>query len=63
MNVYMLEDINSGLFYRRQSYECWVEQAKASIWTNRIGPAGAKSYRFKRRKPVIRTFKLEPTDV
>lgn len=61
----MLEDTNTGLFYRRrQAYECWVEQGKASIWTNRVGPAQAKTcaHRFKGRKSVIRIFKLEPTD-
>jgi len=63
MNVYMLEDASTGLFYRRRgsSYDCWVEQKKASIWTSRVGPAQALTYahRFKSRKPVIRTFKLE----
>ncbi len=66
MNVYMLEDTKTGTFYRRRGsgWECWVEQKDASIWTSRRGPAQALTYasRFKKRKPVIRTFKLEPID-
>jgi hypothetical protein len=66
MNVYMLEDAKTGMFYRRSGsrWSCWVEQKVASVWTNRIGPAQALTYdhRFKNRKPVIRTFKLEPVN-
>jgi hypothetical protein len=62
MKVYMLEDTNTGLFYRRrQAYDCWVEQGKASIWTNRVGPSQARTYahRMKNRKPVVQIFTLE----
>ncbi len=66
MNVYMLEDAKTGLFYRRKrgSWDCWVKQKDASIWTSRRGPAAALTvkHRFKSRNPIIRTFKLEPTD-
>jgi hypothetical protein len=66
MNVYMLEDTESGQFYRRRGsgWQCWVEQKKASVWTSRQGPAAAMSteHRFKNRNPIIRTFKLEPND-
>jgi len=64
MNAYMLEDTETGLFYRRKrgSWDCWTEQKKASVWTTRGGPAAALTmrHRFKNRNPVIRTFKLEP---
>ena len=63
MNVYMLEDTETGLFYRRNqgSWDCWTEQKKASVWTNRVGPAAALTVRrrFKNTNPVIRTFTLE----
>ena len=66
MNVYMLEDTQTGLFYRRKhySFNCWTEQKKASVWTSRGGPAAALTvrHRFKNQNPVIRTFKLEPCD-
>jgi hypothetical protein len=66
MNVYMLEDTKTGMFYRRRgsAYQCWVEQKDASIWTSRRGPAQAMTYvsKMKKRQPVIRTFKLEPCD-
>jgi hypothetical protein len=67
MNVYMLEDIKSGLFYRRlgSEWSCWVEQKEASIWTSRRGPAQALTvaHRFKNRTPIIQTFRLEKIDV
>ena len=66
MNVYMLEDTKTGMFYRRRGsgYNCWVEQKDASIWTSRRGPSQALTYvsRFKKRDPVIRSFKLELND-
>lgn len=66
MNVYMLEDTKTETFYRRRgsAYDCWVPQKEASVWTSRRGPAQAQTYayRFKKRKPVIRTFRLELVD-
>ena len=47
MNAYMLRDNHTGLFYRRTkgsySPSVWVEQAKASIWVTKNGPAQSKS--------------------
>ena len=63
MNVYMLEDAKTGKFYRRRGSGeiCWVEQKDASIWTS--SPTQALMYVSRmKRKPVIRIFKLEPTD-
>lgn len=43
--VYMLRDVNTGLFYRRQGSHglTWVPQGKASVWSNRVGPTSAKA--------------------
>ena len=64
MNVYMLEDAKTGMFYRRRGsgYDCWVEQKDASIWTSRRGPAQALTCVHQKRQPIIRTFTLEPTN-
>jgi len=45
MTVYMLRNNETGLYYRRKhgSWDRWVEQKKASIWTSKIGPAAAMS--------------------
>lgn len=63
MNVYMVQDTISGLFYLRRCSggDCWVEQKKASIWTNKIGPTQALTYayHFKKQNPVIRTYQSE----
>lgn len=62
MNVYMLQDTISGLFYRRRdSCPRWVKQTDASIWTSMRGPSQALTYayRFKKQNPVIRTYQSE----
>lgn len=43
MTVYMLRDNRTGRYYCRkhESWNRWVEQKKASIWTSRGGPAAA----------------------
>lgn len=64
MNVYMIEDTSSGLFYRKHLYRWWVPQKDASIWTSKRGPGQVVkvAYRMKDTTPMIRTYKLESTD-
>jgi hypothetical protein len=59
MKVYMIQDADTGLFYKRRGG--WVEQDKgAAIWTNKAGvTAGKGSYRIRGHNIVVRTFRLE----
>lgn len=45
MKVYMLRDVVTRLFYRRNRpiNKRWVEQKKASVWTNKIGPVAVQT--------------------
>jgi hypothetical protein len=58
MNVYMLQNTDTGLYYKRRGG--WVSQDKGAIWTTRGGPNSAKgSCWCAGENMVIRTFKLE----
>jgi hypothetical protein len=58
MNVYMLQNTVTGLYYKRRGG--WVEQDQAAIWTNKSGVnAGKGSHHVRGYDVVIRTFKLE----
>lgn len=45
MKIYMLRDVVTGLFYRRNRpiNKQWVEQKKASRWTTQMGPVAAQT--------------------
>ena len=64
MNVYMLQNTDTGLYYKRRGG--WVPQEQGAIWTNKNGPNAAKGSHWSgawRVNTVIRTFKLEPNNV
>jgi len=61
MNVYMLQDVETGLYYKRRGG--WVEQSEAAIWTNKSGVrAGKGSHHVRGYNVVVRTFRLESVD-
>ena len=58
MNVYMLQDADTGLYYKRRGG--WVEQTEGAVWTNKSGVnAGKGSHYVRRHDVIVRTFKLE----
>lgn len=70
MKFYMIEDLNSKLWYKRGPFGGgWVEQDQASVWTTPAGPGAAKgnithynkthSGRILPREPEIRVLDLE----
>lgn len=43
MKFYMIQDLNSKLWYKRGSFGgSWVKQDRASVWTTPAGPSAAK---------------------
>jgi len=62
MKAYMLRDIATGLFYRRNyTVNCWVLQEAATIWSTKRGPAGVMGRLMRRtlRRFEVVTFRLE----
>lgn len=59
MNVYMLQNTDTGLYYKRRGG--WVPKEQAAVWTNKNGPNAAKGsyWGAAGSNVVIRTFKLE----
>ena len=61
MNVYMLQNTDTGLYYKRRCG--WKPKEQASIWTTKGGPSSAKGSCWCAGENVVtRTFKLESTD-
>ncbi len=61
MNVYMLQDADTGLYYKRRGG--WVEQCEGAIWTSKNGVnAGKGSHHLRGQNVVVRTFRLEEID-
>jgi hypothetical protein len=60
----MLRDDKTGLFYRRGQHNWsknrWVEQERASVWTNKQGPAAARQYH--KNPTTVVHFELKEID-
>ena len=58
MKVYMLQHVETGLYYKRRGG--WVPREQGAVWTSKQGPASAKGARWGAAgaKTVIRTFTI-----
>jgi hypothetical protein len=59
MNIYMLQNTDTGLYYRRRGG--WVPREQAAVWTSKAGPSAAKGSHWGAagENVVTRTFKIE----
>ncbi len=63
MKVYMLQDVDTGLYYKRRGG--WVSREQAAVWTNKNGPSAVKGSHWGgawESNTIVRTFKLEASN-